>query len=61
MPTKEEIMAEIEVFKNAKGTLVQDSLIRILNMLCEVATAEDEETEETNEEQTPAENGGSGT
>ena len=55
MPTKEEIMAEIEVFKNAKGTLVQDSLIRILNMLCEVATAEDEETEETNEDQTPAE------
>ena len=52
MPTKEEIMAEIEVFKNAKGTLVQDSLIRILNMLCEVATAE--ETEEPNEEQ-PAE------
>ena len=52
MPTKEEIMAEIKVFKNAKGTLVQDSLIRILNMLCEVATAE--ETEETNEEQ-PAE------
>ena len=48
MPTKEEIMAEIEVFKNAKGTLVQDSLIRILNMLCEVATTEDEE--ETNEE-----------
>lgn len=41
MPTKEEIMAEIEVFKNAKGTLVQDSLIRILNMLCEVATAEE--------------------
>ena len=41
MHTKEEIMAEIEVFKNAKGTLVQDSLVRILNMLCEVATAEE--------------------
>ena len=52
MPTKEEIIAEIEVFKNAKGTLVQDSLVRILEMLCEVATAE--ETEETNGEQ-PAE------
>lgn len=41
MPTKEEIMAQIQIFKNAKGTLVQDSLVKILEMLCEnVATEE---------------------
>ena len=34
MPTKEEIMAQIQIFKNAKGSLVQDSLIKILEMLC---------------------------
>ena len=55
MPTKEEILAEIAVFKNAKGTLVQDSLVKILGMLCEVATAE-EEVEENNEEQPVVEN-----
>ena len=35
MPTKEEIMAQIQIFKNAKGSLVQDSLVKILEMLCE--------------------------
>lgn len=35
MPTKEEIMAQIQIFKNAKGTLVQDSLVKILEMLCD--------------------------
>ena len=42
MPTKEEIMAEIEIFKNAKGILVQDALVRILTMLCDVATSEED-------------------
>ena len=41
MPTKEEIMAQIQIFKNAKGSLVQDSLVKILEMLCEnIATEE---------------------
>ena len=35
MSTKEEIMAQIQIFKNAKGALVQDSLVKILEMLCE--------------------------
>ena len=45
MPTRQEIMAQIQIFKNAKGTLVQDSLVKILEMLCKnVAPAiEDEE------------------
>ena len=41
MPTKEEIMAQIQIFKNAKGTLVQDSLIKILEMLCNGAAGAD--------------------
>ena len=41
MPTKEEIMAQIQIFKNAKGALVQGSLVKILEMLCEnIATEE---------------------
>ncbi len=41
MPTKEEIMAQIQIFKNAKGTLVQDSLVKILEMLCNGAAGAD--------------------
>lgn len=48
--TKEAIEAEIKILKNAKGTLVWDSLIKILNMLVEYATPETEE-EETVEDQ----------
>lgn len=44
MPTKEEILAQIATLKNAKGTLVMDSLIKILEMITDVATAEKEET-----------------
>ena len=44
--TKEEILAEIQVLRNAKGTLVWDSLIRVLTMLCEYATPEEEETQQ---------------
>ena len=46
MPTKEEIMAQIQIFKNAKGTLVQDSLVKILEMLCKnIAPVEEGEEE----------------
>ena len=48
MPTKEEIMAQIQIFKNAKGTLVQDSLVKILEMLCENIATE-ETTPDSNE------------
>lgn len=41
MPTKEEIMAQIQIFKNAKGSLVQDSLVKILEMLCNGAAGAD--------------------
>ena len=41
MPTKEEIMAQIQIFKNAKGSLVQDSLVKILEMLCNGDTGND--------------------
>ena len=52
MPTKEEIMAQIQIFKNAKGTLVQDSLVKILEMLCEnVATEETTPPVEEGEEE----------
>lgn len=56
MPTKEEIMAQIQIFKNAKGTLVQDSLVKILEMLCEnIATEETtpEVVPDSNEEVVP--------
>lgn len=52
MPTKEEIMAQIQIFKNAKGTLVQDSLVKILEMLCENIATE-ETTPDSNEEVVP--------
>ena len=46
MPTRQEIMAQIQIFKNAKGTLVQDSLVKILEMLCKnVAPVEEGEEE----------------
>ena len=52
MPTKEEIMAQIQIFKNAKGTLVQDSLVKILEMLCENIATE-ETTPDSDEEVVP--------
>lgn len=36
--TKEEIMAEILTLKSAKGTLVWDSLIKVLGMIVDYAT-----------------------
>lgn len=48
MPTKEEIMAQIQIFKNAKGTLVQDSLVKILEMLCNGAATESYVSEQLN-------------
>ena len=46
MPTRQEIMAQIQIFKNAKGTLVQDSLVKILEMLCKnIAPVEESEEE----------------
>ena len=54
MPTKEEIMAQIQIFKNAKGTLVQDSLVKILEMLCEnIATEETTPVPDSDEEVDP--------
>ena len=52
MPTKEEIMAQIQIFKNAKGSLVQDSLVKILEMLCENIATE-ESTPDSDEEVAP--------
>ena len=52
MPTKEEIMAQIQIFKNAKGSLVQDSLVKILEMLCENIATE-ESTPDSDEEADP--------
>ena len=46
MHTKEEIMAQIQIFKNAKGTLVQDSLVKILEMLCKTVPPIEESEEE---------------
>ena len=36
--TKEQIEAEIKNLKNAKGTLVWDSLIKVLGMIVDYAT-----------------------
>ena len=44
--TKEEIMAEILTLKNAKGTLVWDSLIKVLGMIVDYATPAEETVEE---------------
>lgn len=49
--TKEQIEAEIKNLKNAKGTLVWDSLIKVLGMIVDYATPA-EETVEENPEQT---------
>ena len=48
--TKEEIEAKILTLKNAKGTLVWDSLIEVLGMIVEYATPAEETVEETVEE-----------
>ena len=48
MPTKEEIMAQIQIFKNAKGSLVQDSLVKILEMLCNGTATESYVSEQLN-------------
>lgn len=44
--TKEEIMAEILTLKSAKGTLVWDSLIKVLGMIVDYATPAEETVEE---------------
>ena len=49
MSTKEEIMAQIQIFKNAKGTLVQDSLVKILETLCENIATESYVSEQLND------------
>lgn len=46
MPTRQEIMTQIQIFKNAKGTLVQDSLVKILEMLCKTVPPVEEGEEE---------------
>ena len=48
--TKEEITALIKTLKYAKGTLVWDTLIRVLDMIVEYATPAEETTEETQSE-----------
>ena len=44
--TKEQIEAEILTLKNAKGTLVWDSLIKVLGMIVDYATPAEETVEE---------------
>lgn len=44
--TKEQIEAEIKNLKNAKGTLVWDSLIKVLGMIVDYATPAEETVEE---------------
>ena len=48
--TKEQIEAEIKNLKNAKGTLVWDSLIKVLGMIVDYATPAEETVEENPEQ-----------